>query len=298
MINPKPLTIHVIGRSGSGKTTAIEYLTTHLTRLGFSVGVIKHVHREGFTFDAAGKDTWRHARAGASVVAGVSPRELAIFKPTRQETALTEVFQTLQSNNLNLILVEGFSRAPSTKHSLKILAAKNVRELKQILKLNKPPIIAITGPVASSKGGKTLRDTPAPIIDIQADQGRLVATVRKRLRPNELRQLYRKAALNHGSECIGLAIGIRAAYLASNILGRLETKPKLRYGTKRCVAEAFTTVFPGIKAIPQRHRDELKIENPKSSLIIQLAPKKQFRSSAEALSSTDDTLFKSIHFST
>lgn len=70
----------MVRRRGSGKTTAIVYLTEHLTRLGFRVAVVKHVHTEGFTFDAKGKNTWRHAEAGACIVIGVAPNELATFE--------------------------------------------------------------------------------------------------------------------------------------------------------------------------------------------------------------------------
>ena len=295
MTRSLPLTIHVIGRSGSGKTTTIEYLTTHLKSLGLSVGVIKHVHREGFTFDAKGKDTWRHARAGASVVVGVAPHELALFKPTQNEAALDEAIETLHSQKLDLILVEGFSRATSTRRSPKILTAKNGRELREILRLNRPPIIAITGPIAASKDHSRFRKAPAPILGLQTDNGRLLATVRKLLRPTEIEELYRKAALKHGSECVGLAIGVRAAYLASNILGTVEVGRKVTYGTKRCVAEAFATIFPRVRIVPRGQNDDIRIESSRSKLAIQLAPKRHFHSFREALRAPDETLFKSIN---
>ena len=294
MTRSLPLTIHVIGRSGSGKTTTIEYLTTHFKSLGLSVGVIKHVHREGFTFDAEGKDTWRHARAGASVVVGVAPHELALFKPTQNEAALDEAIETLHSQKLDLILVEGFSRAPSTRRSPKILTAKNWRELREILKLNRPPIIAITGPIAASRNRVKFRKAAAPILDLQSDKGRILTMVRKLLRPKEIEELYRKAALKHGTECVGLAIGVRAAYLASNILGTVEVGPKVMYGTKACVAEAFTTIFPRVRIVPHGQNDDIKIENSRSKLTIQLAPKRHFHSSKEALRAPDETLFRSI----
>jgi molybdopterin-guanine dinucleotide biosynthesis protein MobB len=290
-----PLTIHVIGRSGSGKTTTIEYLTTHLKNLGLGVGVIKHVHHEGFTFDAEGKDAWRHARAGASVVIGIAPHELALFKPTQNEAPLDEAIETLHSENLDLILVEGFSRAPSTRRSPKILTAKNERELKEILKLNKPPIIAITGPFAASKKPARLPKVSAPILNLQTDNGRLLAIIRKLLRPKEIEELYRKAAVKHGSECVGLAIGIRAAYMASNILGTVEAGPKVTYGTKECVAEAFGTIFPRVRIVPHGQNDDIRVENSTSKLTIQLAPKRHFHSSREALRTPDETLFRSIN---
>jgi molybdopterin-guanine dinucleotide biosynthesis protein MobB len=262
--------------------------------LGFRVGTIKHVHHEGFSFDVDGKDTWRHARSGASIVAGVAPRELAIFKPTHQETSLNDVREVLNSEKLHLVLVEGFSRAPSTRRAHKIITAKDTKELRQILKLNGPPIIAITGPVAASRSKRATRRTLTPIVDLRADRGELVGIVRSLLRPNELSQLYRKAAVKHGDECVGLAVGLRGAYLASNMIGAVEAKPRLIYGTKKCVAEAFSAIFPGVHSISHGHDDALRIENSRSKLTIQLAPKRHFRNSREVLKCPDEQLFQSI----
>lgn len=187
----KPLTIHVIGRSGSGKTTTIEYLTSHITSLGLKVGVIKHVHHEGFSFDVEGKDTWRHARAGASIVVGVAPHELAVFKSAEKKTTIHAAYDFLRSEKLDLILVEGFSSAPMAKRSPKILTARNIRELTEILKINKPPIIAITGPIAASKDVTKIRKPPAPILDIHGDDCTLLTIVRKMIKPRTTSRRYR-----------------------------------------------------------------------------------------------------------
>jgi molybdopterin-guanine dinucleotide biosynthesis protein MobB len=290
-----PLTVHVIGRSGSGKTTTIEYLTTHLTRLGVRVGVVKHVHKEGFTFDAVGKNTWRHARAGASIVIGVAPNELATFKRTANETTFEHMFEILRRENLDLVLVEGFSRATSTSRSYKIVTAKNTNELGQTLAMNKRPILAISGPVASARPNRRARNKSVPFLDIRKDGPTLTAIIRKLLRPRELKQMYRTASAKHGGACIGLAIGVRAAYLASNVLGNLEPKDKVTYGTKKCVAEAFNALFPIARAVPHRERnDQITITTNKSKLLIKLAPKKPFPNAARVFKSADEILFDDI----
>ena len=291
----KPLTVHVVGRSGSGKTTTIEYLTAHLTRLGFRVGVVKHVHQEGFTFDAKGKNTWRHAEAGARIVIGVAPNEVATFKRTENETPFENLFDVLQQENLDLVLVEGFSRAPSTKHSYKIVTAKNTRDLTQVLQRNKPPILAITGPVASSTASKRLR-SKCPFLDITKNGPILTSIIRKLLRPKELEDAYRKASIRHGGACVGLAIGVRATYLASNILGNLGSKDNITIGTKNCMAEAFRMIYPKAHTLLQpKKNDRITIQSPDSRLQILLAPKKKFQSGAQALRVPDVELFESIN---
>lgn len=290
-----PITVHVVGRSGSGKTTTVEYLTKHLAGLGFRVGVVKHVHKEGFTFDAQGKDTWRHAKAGASIVVGVAPNELALFKKTEHETRVGDLGQILRRDQLDIVIIEGFSQAPSTKHAYKIVTARSANELKQTLARNRPPIVAVTGPVAEMEINQPLRNRLPPIINTRKNGHVLTAIVRKLLRPRELQQLYREASLKHGGACIGLAIGIRSAYLASNILGISNSKHKVTYGTKKCVAEAFGTLFPDVqKLFHNEVVDRITVENSSSRLLIDLMPKKPFQNFAKVLKAPDEVLFKSI----
>ncbi len=290
-----PITVHMVGRSGSGKTTATEYLTKHLSGLGFHIGVVKHVHKEGFTFDAAGKDTWKHARAGASIVVGVAPNEIAVFKKTETEGTLADLSRIFRGEKLDIILVEGFSQAPSTRNAFKIVTARDMKGLKETLAKNRPLIVAITGPVAESKIGKKLRSQLPPIVNSSKNGHELTAIVRKLLRPGELEQMYRHASVKHGGACVGLAIGIRAAYLASNIIGVQQPKHKVTYGTKKCVAEAFITVFPNVQKLqPNKKFDRITIENSTSRLLIDLMPKKPFPSPQEVLRAPDGVLFRTI----
>jgi molybdopterin-guanine dinucleotide biosynthesis protein MobB len=292
----EPLRVHVVGRSGSGKTTTIVYLTEHLTGLGFRVGVVKHVHKEGFTFDAKGKNTWRHAEAGACIVIGVAPNELATFKRTENETPLEHLFEAFQRENLDIVLVEGFSQALSKKPAYKIVTAKNMKELRQVLAENRPPILAITGPVASSRVNERFWNKPAPFLDITKNGPTLTSIIRRLLRPKELKQVYHKTATKHGGSCIGLAIGVRSAYLASNLLGNLGSRDRITIGSKSCVAEAFRMVYPKAHTVIQRKKsNQITIRSPDSELRINLAPKRKFRSGAQVLAAEDEELFESIN---
>ncbi len=92
--------------SGTGKTTVIERVTRLLTARGIRVGVIKH-DCHGFEIDKPGKDSYRHARAGASVVIITSPDKTAIVLQNGE--SLSECLHHMQ--NVDLVLVEGFKHA-------------------------------------------------------------------------------------------------------------------------------------------------------------------------------------------
>ena len=281
-----PIKIFVVGTSGSGKTTTIEYLTVHLTKLGFRVGIVKHIHEGGLNLDTRGKDTWRHARAGAEAVVAVAPRELLLFKKTANETRLNNVLSNLRSEPIDVLFLEGFS-TNSSKHSYRIVTAKDLTDLKHTLSRNRLPIFAITGPVAHSKC--KIRTLALP-----SEGAELTAMVRRLIRPKELQDSLREASKEHGGKCVGLAVGLRASYLASNILGELSSGLGV-FGTKRCIAEAFRYTYPKLRINIKKRRDDLIIvRKEKVKLLIRLAPKKEYRYATQVLDVSDAELFESV----
>ena len=58
--------VSVVGVSDSGKTTLMERLLKEIKSRGWRVATIKH-DLHGFDIDKPGKDSWRHARAGADI---------------------------------------------------------------------------------------------------------------------------------------------------------------------------------------------------------------------------------------
>ena len=102
------LTIAVVGAKSSGKTTTIEILTQSLTKMGFKVAAIKHIHGVNFTIDSENKDTWRYAQAGAHVVMSVSPKEVAtIRKVDTTKYGLGEIMRECV-NEADVVFLEGF----------------------------------------------------------------------------------------------------------------------------------------------------------------------------------------------
>lgn len=115
-ISLKPSRIPVIsivgGKSNSGKTTLLEKLIGEAKRRGWRVATLKHdVH--GFEMDQPGKDTWRHDRAGADIVAISSPQRIAILERVSEDQPLDEVLDRIRG--VDLIFTEGYKSADKPK---------------------------------------------------------------------------------------------------------------------------------------------------------------------------------------
>jgi molybdopterin-guanine dinucleotide biosynthesis protein B len=109
----KPPIIAIVGFSDSGKTRLMVELIARLKRRGYRVASLKHCH-DGFAFDVAGKDSWKHKRAGAqtSLMVGRSQVGLVVDLPTPLDlVALCTHFV----HDTDIILAEGFSWEPVPK---------------------------------------------------------------------------------------------------------------------------------------------------------------------------------------
>jgi len=160
-----PPIVSIVGRAKIGKTTFLVKLITELAGRGFKVAVIKHtVHT--FDFAETGKDTWKHAAAGAPIVALSSPRELVITRPLDQELEIDEIATTLTTmyDKIDLILTEGYKRA----HKPKIEVSRRERGTEPISR--RQDIIAIVSdhPTMLDVPHFGLDDAPAVADLIQA----------------------------------------------------------------------------------------------------------------------------------
>lgn len=175
------IVIAVVGTSNSGKTMTIEYLTSRISKEGYKVGSIKHIHHENFSIDTPGTDTWRHAQAGAVVIAAVSPKETVIIKKT--DVPLNDLDQILglfDKENLDLIFIEGFhSLCTKRKDIFKIITAKDPEDLIRTLKGTEPPILAITGLAAKRK--TEIGEIKTPIIDLNTEGDSLLRLVKNEI---------------------------------------------------------------------------------------------------------------------
>ncbi len=106
--------------SGTGKTTLLTKLIPLMRERGLRLGVIKHAHHS-FDVDQPGKDSYRLRHAGAEQMLIASRRRLALMRELddlRREPTLSDLLPYLDGAGLDLILVEGFKRAPLPKIEL------------------------------------------------------------------------------------------------------------------------------------------------------------------------------------
>ena len=101
-----------VGKSGVGKTTALELVIRELKRRGHRVGTVKH-DTHGFDMDRPGKDSWRHAEAGSDAVAVSGPHKMALIRRLDEEMALDELVRLM--GDVEIVLTEGYKRGDKPK---------------------------------------------------------------------------------------------------------------------------------------------------------------------------------------
>ncbi|MCZ7357673.1 MAG: molybdopterin synthase [Candidatus Methanoperedens sp.] len=112
--------ISVIGYKKSGKTTLVELLVKALKEYG-SVGTVKHMQEH--SVNTPDTDTWKHARAGADVVIGVTGSELVKFS---HDNNLVSAMDELANEGVDFGVVEGFKESTLSKIALGSVVATNI----------------------------------------------------------------------------------------------------------------------------------------------------------------------------
>lgn len=101
----RPAVVAFVGGHDSGKTSIVVELVPRLKELGLVVGTIKHTTRD-VDDDTPGKDSQRHAAAGAAVAALVTPGRTTA-RHLGDEEALAEILRR-EFRGCDLVLIEGY----------------------------------------------------------------------------------------------------------------------------------------------------------------------------------------------
>jgi len=99
--------VSIVGKGDSGKTTFLEKLIRELTSRGVRVATVKH-HVHDYDIDVPGKDSWRHARAGAVTTMVSSPDKFSLIQKMDKEHPLEELARIATNSGADILLTEGY----------------------------------------------------------------------------------------------------------------------------------------------------------------------------------------------
>ncbi len=232
---PTP-TIAVVGSRHSGKTTTVETIVKGLTAKGYKVATAKHIHQTEFTIDARGRDTWRHAQAGAHTIVAVAAHELTTIKKTdTSKLTLRNITENCE-NNIDIIVTEGFRNLVAQDQTVpKIVTVKNKHEMNEATQVFKP-ILAFTTMSSRLKPGKP----KIPLINTTNETKRLIEIIDKRIRPiiTKRRQTTDSTSIDINGKTLPLnpyvqkviknvLFGVISTLKGANIKGNENTKIKI-----------------------------------------------------------------------
>ncbi|TFH22519.1 molybdopterin-guanine dinucleotide biosynthesis protein B [Candidatus Bathyarchaeota archaeon] len=168
--------VAIVGSSNSGKTKALEAIIKGLTKKGSTVASAKRIPEPEFTIDTEGKDTWRHAKAGASIILSVAPNELTTIKKVdTKKYPLAQLISEIPDQT-DIIIVEGFKSLVGEDMTIpKIVATKTDNEISAALERYKN-IIAFIGHIPDRKV-----ETDIPFVDAINETEKLVELVNKKV---------------------------------------------------------------------------------------------------------------------
>ena len=109
--------ISFIGKSDSGKTTFLEKLIAELAGTGLRVATVKN-HSHNLEVDVVGKDSWRHAQAGAVVSMVASPSQYAVIHKTKDHPTVEMMIEEATRAGCDILITEGFKKGSADKIEL------------------------------------------------------------------------------------------------------------------------------------------------------------------------------------
>ena len=173
------LVVAVVGHKKSGKTTTIENLVGELTRKGYKVANIKHVHESNFTIDTPKKDTWKYAQAGAKTILAISATEIATIEKIQTDKLPIETFIRKCKGN-DIVFIEGLKEQVAKKHRIQKISVNRNQQDAAEAKQNYKPIIAFSGPYNTKQLYPKI-----PYIDTLTEREKLATLIEKKIKTSK-----------------------------------------------------------------------------------------------------------------
>jgi molybdopterin-guanine dinucleotide biosynthesis adapter protein len=104
--------IAVVGTKNTGKTTLVTKIVGELVKRGFKVGTVKHSHHK---FDLPERDTGKHKKAGAEIVAGIGSETFLVLKDPMELENVLIMMKFIK--NLDFVVLEGLKESKYAKIS-------------------------------------------------------------------------------------------------------------------------------------------------------------------------------------
>ena len=104
--------VAVVGTKNTGKTTLVTRIVRELFERGFEVGTVKHSHHG---FDMSDRDTGKHKKAGAVVVAGIGEETFFTLNGGMELENVLSMMNFIE--NLDFVVLEGFKTSKYAKIS-------------------------------------------------------------------------------------------------------------------------------------------------------------------------------------
>jgi molybdopterin-guanine dinucleotide biosynthesis protein MobB len=106
--------LSIVGHKNAGKTTLLVALAREYKRLGRRVATIKHASHPALV-DREGTDTWRHFHEGSTERTLIAAPDMRVLFERAPDDTDPETLARRYMGDVDLVLVEGFKRAPLPK---------------------------------------------------------------------------------------------------------------------------------------------------------------------------------------
>ncbi|MFZ5623758.1 MAG: molybdopterin-guanine dinucleotide biosynthesis protein B [Gemmatimonadota bacterium] len=109
-----PRIISVVGHKNAGKTTLMVAMAAEFVRRGRRVMTLKHGHHPADA-DRPGSDTWRHLHEGKAERVAIMGPEIRVIYERQPDDYDPLTFIRRHMSDADVVLIEGFKRAPLPK---------------------------------------------------------------------------------------------------------------------------------------------------------------------------------------